>query len=132
MNSLTTRNCPMIDSSFALSRRQFTIGTLAAAGLAALPSALRADVPAPSPRRHKFCAFTKYLQSLSDEELAAGIAAAGFDGVEIPVRKKDTNITPENCADTLPKLKDVLDKHGLEITIMTTDILRADEPHAEE
>jgi sugar phosphate isomerase/epimerase len=119
----------MFDTPLILNRRQFALGTLAAAAVATLPSVTSA-APTP-PRRHKFCAFTKYLQSLSDEELAAGIAAAGFDGVEIPVRKKDTNITPENCAATLPKLKDVLAKHGLEITILTTDILRADEPHAE-
>jgi sugar phosphate isomerase/epimerase len=119
----------MIDTRLTLNRRQFALGTLAAAAAASMPSVLRAaSSPAP---QHKFCAFTKYLQSLSDEELAAGIAAAGFDGVEVPVRKKDTNITPENCADTLPKLKEALTKHGLEITIVTTDLLHPDEPHAE-
>jgi sugar phosphate isomerase/epimerase len=31
----------------------------------------------------------------------------------------------------LPALQEALAKHGLEITILTTDILKADEPHAE-
>ena len=76
----------MPETPLTLNRRQFALGTLAAAAAASMPSMLRA---ASSPAtRHKFCAFTKYLQSLSDEELAAGIAAAGFDGVEVPVRKE--------------------------------------------
>jgi hypothetical protein len=46
-------------------------------------------------------------------------------------RASRTYIHPERAADELPRLKQALGKRGLEITILTTDILRADEPHAE-
>ena len=65
------------------------------------------------------------------EELATQIAAAGFDGIEVTAQKKDSYIHPERAADELPALNEVLAKHGLEIMILTTDVLRADEPHAE-
>lgn len=112
-----------------INRRQFALGSLAAAAAIALPNRLLAAND--SKRRYKYCAFTKFLGAYDYEELAAQIAAAGFDGIEVTARRKDSYIHPEQAADELPALNDVLAKHGLEITILTTDILRADEPHAD-
>jgi sugar phosphate isomerase/epimerase len=115
--------------NFRLSRREFTLGTLAAATAATLPTvAIASESPK---RRYKYCAFTKFLTAFDYEQLASEIAVAGFDGIEVTARKKDSYIHPESAADELPKLCEVLRQHGLEITILTTDIVRADEPHAE-
>lgn len=112
-----------------ISRRQFAVSSLALATVAALPERLIAAEE--SKRRYKYCAFTKYLDAYDYEQLATCIAEAGFDGIEVTARKKDSYIHPERAADELPALSEVLGRHGLEITILTTDILRADEPHAE-
>ncbi len=112
-----------------IDRRRFALGSLAAVATAALPKYLLAANE--RKRRYKYCAFTKYLDAYDYEQLATCIAEAGFDGIEVTARKKDSYIHPERAADELPALCEVLAKHGLEITILTTDVLRADEPHAE-
>jgi sugar phosphate isomerase/epimerase len=113
----------------SVDRRQFVLGALAATAASALPQTGLAE--AAGPRRYKYCAFTKYLGSFGYDELAGRIAEAGFDGIEVTARASDSYIHPERAGDELPKLCDALQHHGLEITILTTDILRADEPHAE-
>jgi sugar phosphate isomerase/epimerase len=95
----------------------------------ALPSRLIAAPKAAG--RYKFCAFIKFLTSLKYDEMADAIAEAGFDGVEVTARQKETFIHPDRAADELPRLKEVLDKRKLEISILTTDIVRHDEPNAQ-
>jgi sugar phosphate isomerase/epimerase len=84
-----------------------------------------------STRRYKYCAFTKFLDSWSFDELADGISAAGFDGVEVTARAKDSCIHPERAEEEIPKLAEALDKRGLKIMIITTDLVRPDQPDAE-
>jgi sugar phosphate isomerase/epimerase len=120
---MMNENRPLID------RRQFAMSV--AAGAAAFAAPWPRYAVAGESQRYKFCAFIKFLQSLDYEELAEKIAEAGFDGVEATCRQKESYIAPERAADELPRFKDALAKHGLEITILTTDVLRADEPHAE-
>jgi sugar phosphate isomerase/epimerase len=110
-----------------ISRRQFTFAT--AAMTAAFAGRARAFANASAKRRYQYCAFTKFLQSMSFDELADGIAAAGFDGVEVTARAKDSCIHPERAAEELPKLHDALEKRGLTIMILTTDVLSPDQPH---
>jgi sugar phosphate isomerase/epimerase len=112
-----------------LDRRQFTARASAAAAALVLPARLGFASETKPP--YKFCAFIKFLQSLGYEELADAMAEAGFDGVEATCRAEESYIHPERAADELPRLKEVLAKRDLEITILTTDILRADELHAE-
>jgi sugar phosphate isomerase/epimerase len=119
----------MNEHSTRMDRRQFTAAAAATAAAMLVPARLPAAARAPT--RYKFCAFIKFLQTLNYDELAEAIAEAGFDGVEATCRQKETYIHPERAADELPRFKEALDKRGLEITILTTDILRADEPHAE-
>ena len=118
----------MYDDLTNLDRRQFTIAAAAAAAAIAAPTHLLAA--ADRDPRYKFCAFVKFLQTLSYEELADAIADAGFDGVEVTARQKESYINPERSAEELPRLKETLAKRGLEITILTTDILRDDDSHA--
>lgn len=114
---------------FEINRRQFAIGAAAAAAALVSPTQLLAKTEPKS--RYRFCAFTKFLQSLSFDELADGIAEAGFDGVEVTARATDSCIRPERAADELPRLQESLSKRGLELMILTTDALRADQPHVE-
>jgi sugar phosphate isomerase/epimerase len=108
-----------------LSRRQFVLTAAAAGAACALPSQIFAAKPN---NRYKFCAFAKYLHTLSFDELADGIAAAGFDGVEVTARATESCIHPDRAADELPRLKEALAKRNLEIMILTTDVLSADGP----
>ncbi len=111
------------------SRRQFGIGLMLAAAATMVPGRLfAADAVRPN---RKICAFAKFLQKLDYEQLADAIAAAGYDGVEVTAREKEGYIHPAVAADELPKLQAALAKRDLEITILTTDILRADQPHAQ-
>jgi sugar phosphate isomerase/epimerase len=70
------------------------------------------------------------VQSLSYGELADAIAGMGFDGIEATVRRGG-KIEPEKAVDELPKLVDALAKRNLKVMMITTDVLRADEPNTE-
>ncbi len=97
------------------------------AGLAAAPVLLQAQ-PAP---KLKLSIFSKHLQFLQGEELAAAIEEIGFEGVDLAVRKGG-HIEPENVKTELPKLAAIFKKHNIEITMLTTDIVDADSPYAED
>ncbi len=71
--------------------------------------------------KQPICVFTKPFNSLSFDQLAEGVAALGFDGIEAPIRKGG-HIEPAEAQDKLPRLVEALRKRGLEITVMTTDI----------
>ena len=79
---------------------------------------------------NKICAFVKFLPQLSFDEMADAIAELGFDGIEAPVRDRGY-ILPEHAADKLPALAEALARRGLEVTVLTSSISRADEPHTE-
>lgn len=86
---------------------------------------------APADERFQFCAFTKFLQSLSFDELADAVVDCGFSGVEAPVRSNG-HFTMAEAPEKLPQLVDKLGERGVKITILCTDVLRADQPHAEQ
>lgn len=119
----------MSNTHYQIDRRQFARAAASTAATFALPSRLTAArKPA---ERYKFCAFIKFLTSLKFDEMADTIAEAGFDGVEVTARQKESFIHPDRAADELPRLKEVLDKRKLEISILTTDIVRHEEPNAD-
>lgn len=119
----------MTDIARRMGRRQFALAAATTAAAFATPFRVKAAPAATD--RYKFCAFIKFLLSMDYDKMADAIAEAGFDGVEVTARQKETYIHPDRAADELPRLKEVLDKRKLEITILTTDIVRHDEPHAE-
>jgi sugar phosphate isomerase/epimerase len=96
---------------------------LAAASMAGIaPTPLIAQDANVSP---KICVFTKFLQDLSYDELAATVKELGFDGVEATVRNKG-HVLPERVEEDLPKMVEALKRHGVEIVAMATDVNSAD------
>ncbi|MBI1248484.1 TIM barrel protein [bacterium] len=112
-----------------INRRQMlqaSLGTVAAMGLAA--PALAEDA---KPQRWKLITFTKFLASLSYDQMAESVAEVGFDGIEAPIRVGG-HIEPEKVAEELPKMVEALKKHGLTLDILTSSINSTDSPNAEE
>ncbi len=111
-----------------LERREF-LGTALAAGAAlAAGRPLRAAAADSTQPRNPLCVFIKFMQSMSYDELADAVAAMGASGIEATVRRGGY-IEPSKAADELPKLVEVLAKRNLKVTMITTDVLRADEPN---
>src|SRR5579884_2026757 len=79
----------------------------------------------------KIAIFSKHLQFIEGDELAAAAASIGFDGIDITVRKGG-HIAPERVRQDLPPLVATIRKHGLEVPMITADIVDAETPHAED
>ena len=105
----------------AMSRRE----VLALAGVA-----LTSGAPAPlSPPR--ICIFSKHLQWLNVADAARLAADIGFDGIDLTVRKGG-HIEPSRAAEELPRAVETIRKAGLEVPMVTTDIVTAQSEHARE
>jgi sugar phosphate isomerase/epimerase len=104
-----------------MNRRRFVL-TSAAAAVGTLSAA---------PRKLKIAIFSKHLQFLQGEDLAKGAAEIGFDGVDFAVREGG-HVEPARVAQDLPPLVKLLRAHGLEVPMITSGIVDADTPHAEE
>jgi sugar phosphate isomerase/epimerase len=79
----------------------------------------------------KVTIFSKHLQFLRGEALAIGAAEMGFDGIDLAVRKGG-HVEPERVRQDLPNLVAIIRSHGLEVPMLTTDIVDAETPHAED
>ncbi len=77
----------------------------------------------------KVAIFSKHLQFLEGAELADAAAAIGFDGIDITVRTGG-HVDPARAAETLPPLVSLIRQHGLEVPMVTTDIVDATSPNA--
>ncbi len=116
----------------ALNRRSFLSHAAAAAsaGLAGGRFALADGHSSEAPSGFNICAFEKFLQDLSFDELADTIHSLGFNGIEATVRNKG-HIQPERVEEELPQMVEALKQRGLEVTIMTSDVLSPDQPLTE-
>lgn len=114
----------------SLDRRQFLGATIATAAVTGLSADLARAAEATPAARPEICAFTKFVQPLSYEDMAEAIADIGFDGVEATVRAKG-HVLPERVAEDLPKHQEAIKNHGLNTTIITTDVLGLDQPLTE-
>jgi sugar phosphate isomerase/epimerase len=108
-----------------LSRRTMLATSAAFAGAASSGGALTASHPL------KVAIFSKHLLFLHDEQLADSAAEIGFDGVDLAVRKGG-HVAPERVKQDLPRVIGILRKRGLEVPMITTDIVDANTPYAED
>jgi len=118
MNPRLEKDGPAGPSS---TRRAF-LSTTALAGLSLSADSLSA---AGKPLKNPICVFNKPIQHLGYREQAELVAELGFDGIEGTVRKGG-HVEPEKVEKDLPRQIKALREHGLEMTIMTTDIDSAD------
>jgi sugar phosphate isomerase/epimerase len=65
--------------------------------------------------------FSKHLQFLDYNEMAAATADIGFDGLDLTVRPKG-HVLPERVANDLPKAIEAMKKYGIEPSMMTTNV----------
>ncbi len=110
----------------SLSRR-----TMLAAGAAVVRAASAA--PTNNGEKHplKVAIFSKHLLFVRGEQLAEAASEIGFDGVDLAVRKGG-HVAPERVKQDLPPLIATLRKHNLQVPMITTDIVDADTPYAED
>jgi sugar phosphate isomerase/epimerase len=114
----------------SLNRRQFLKSSALLTAAATAWPATNFKAAAGQGDPWKFCAFEKPLQYLSFDELADSMAELGFAGIEATVRPGG-HVLPERVEEDLPRLAEALKKRGLEITILTSGISSADQPHTE-
>jgi sugar phosphate isomerase/epimerase len=96
-----------------------------------LGAAGAASVSAQTAHRWKIAIFSKHLQFLRGDALAHAALEAGFDGVDITVRKGG-HVEPEAASTDLPPLVALLRKSGLEVRMVTSGILDASTPGLED
>jgi len=114
-----------------LSRREFLQTTAAVAGAPALSGRLaKAALTAKQlPFRGPLCFFSKPVPQLSWPELAEGAKSAGFDGVDLTVRAGG-HVRPERVTIDLPQAVKAMRAFALQVPMITTELLRADDPSA--
>jgi sugar phosphate isomerase/epimerase len=93
-------------------------------GLAFLPLTASA-----ARRKLKIAIFSKHLQFVEGAQLARAASEIGFDGVDITVRAGG-HVEPARAAEDLPPLVSLIRQHGLEVVMVTTDIVDATSPNA--
>ena len=114
-----------------ISRRTF-LAMSAAAGAALPLGRLDELVAAPAPAKSvPICVFTKPLQWMDYETVAATAAETGFDGLDIAVRPGG-HVLPERVTTDLPRAVEAAKRAGLVVPMITTEILEPGSPHAEE
>ena len=114
-----------------LSRRKFlqvsSAATLAGPAVLSASSAARPSVPVPF--RGTICLFSKPVPQLNWKELAQSAKRAGFGGIDLTVRSEG-HVMPERAAEDLPKAVAAIRAEGLEVPMLTTELVRGDDPTA--
>lgn len=114
---------PFSSCNGRMDRRTFLASTASSIAANTLPAARAEEVPSPAKRPR--VVFTKGLEKLPFDDLAEKIATLGVTGIEAPIRKGG-HIEPKEVPDKLPHFVEALKKRDLEMTILTSDIVRAD------
>ncbi len=112
-----------------LSRRNFLITTTvgaAATSLAASPTKVSSSGNLFTGR---LCFFSKHLPDMDPRRLAENVKRAGFSGIDLTVRKRG-HVLPEKAAEELPKAVAAIRGEGLEVPMITTELLSAADPTA--
>ncbi len=77
------------------------------------------------PGERELAVFTKFMEHLSFDELAAAVAPLGVAGLEAPLRKGG-HIEPDQMVEKLPELVAALAKKDLKVVIMASSINSVD------
>jgi L-ribulose-5-phosphate 3-epimerase len=110
----------------SLTRREFLVSTSAAAA-GTLPI-LQAASSAPG-FRGAICLFSKHLPSLDWSRLAQRARDAGFAGIDLTVRRGG-HVLPERAAEDLPGAVAAIREGGLEVPMITTELVSVTDPAA--
>jgi sugar phosphate isomerase/epimerase len=79
----------------------------------------------------KIAIFSKHLEFLEGADLAAGAKEIGFDEIDLAVRRGG-HIESARVRQDLPALVETIRRQGLEVPMITTDIVDADTPFADD
>ena len=114
-----------------LSRRKVLAG-LGTTGLMSVLShkPLPANPSDESPGRLSVAIMSKFMQFLDLKEMSEAAAQIGFDGIDLCVRP-GAHVLPERVEEDLPRAVAIMRKAGLQVPMITTDIVDAESPHAE-
>ncbi len=105
-----------------LSRRNFlTHSALLLSAAACRPQFMFAQTN-PVTLQPTFHFFTKPFVGLSYQEIAKHVATIGYDGVEVPIRKKEIR-EGADVLDEIPKMVEAYRNEKLEVVTLTTDII---------
>ncbi|HOX56650.1 MAG TPA: sugar phosphate isomerase/epimerase family protein [Candidatus Paceibacterota bacterium] len=116
-----------------ISRREFIAQTSLAATTTAFCGAWIQRGFTAEPWPPPIVVFSKIYQALklNFDDAAALTAEAGIDGIDCPVRPGG-EILPEQAATRLPEYAAALNKHSLQVPLLTTGITGVSSPNAEE
>jgi sugar phosphate isomerase/epimerase len=113
-----------------ISRREFLQASSVSAVTGAVAfSAGRAQAPTRNPFRGTFCLFSKPVPQLNWRELARDARQAGFGGIDLTVRPGG-HVLPERAETDLPRAVAAIREEGLEVPMITTELLSIDDPTA--
>lgn len=114
-----------------LTRREFfeKSSMIAMAGMAVTSAGGEAHPPARGPFRGTICLFSKPVPQLNWQELAQSAKRAGFAGIDLTVRSEG-HVLPQRAATDLPKAVAAIRAEGLEVPMITTELVSADDPTA--
>jgi sugar phosphate isomerase/epimerase len=118
-----------------MSRRTLLMGAAMSSALHAFAKDTPENVDAVetrtgNPDKLKICIFSKHLQWASISDAAAIARDIGFDGVDITVRAGG-HVLPERVETDLPAAVEMVHRAGLQVPMITTDILSIETPHAD-
>ncbi len=123
-------NSTLLRRNASVTRRDFLVAVSATA--CATPAAeLAATCAAESrgPFRGKLCLFSKPLPEMDWRRLAQSAKQVSFDGIDLTVRKGG-HVRPERVAEDLPRAVAAIRGQGLEVPMITTELVSIDDAAA--
>ena len=115
--------------SIELSRRDF-IGTCSAAACSVSLGMAEASVLHPGGGyTGRLCLFSKPLPDMDWRRLAGAAKSVGFGGIDLTVRRGG-HVRPERAAEDLPKAVEAIREEGLDVPMITTELISAEDPAA--
>jgi L-ribulose-5-phosphate 3-epimerase len=114
-----------------VSRRTFLQASSAVAWAAerALSAGSSTSDYVPGPFRGTLCLFSKPVPQLTWKELAQSVKHAGFGGIDLTVRGGG-HVMPQRAVEDLPKAVEAIRAEGLEVPMLTTELVHGDDPTA--